>query len=83
MTYDIDQDIIDRVTGLAPGSVTHTLRHQCAKVVEATQGSYDALFSPTLDGLTLIERLLVALYASRFGTLTGACCLLSRRTGRA
>lgn len=65
MTYDTDQDIIDRVTGLAPDSTTHALRHQRAKVVEATQGSYDALFDPALGGLTLVERLLVALYASR------------------
>lgn len=65
MTYDTDQDIIDRVAGLAPDSATHALRHQRAKVVEATQGSYDALFDTTLDGLTLVERLLVALYASR------------------
>ncbi|HKR41798.1 MAG TPA: CMD domain protein [Paraburkholderia sp.] len=65
MTYDTDDDIIDRVADLAPDSATHALRHQRAKVVEATQGSYDALFDPALDGLTLVERLLVALYASR------------------
>jgi uncharacterized protein YciW len=65
MTNDINDDIIDRVAGLAPGSVTHALRHQRAKVVDATQGSYDGLFDPALDGLTLVERLLVALYASR------------------
>ena len=65
MTYDTDDDIIDRVADLAPDSATHTLRHQRAKVVEATQGSYDALFDPALGGLTLVERLLVALYASR------------------
>lgn len=65
MTYHTDQDIVDRVAGLAPDSATHALRHQRAKVVEATQGSYDALFDTALDGLTLVERLLVALYASR------------------
>ncbi|WP_028203681.1 CMD domain-containing protein [Paraburkholderia nodosa] len=64
MTYDTD-DIVDRVAELAPDSATRALRHQRAKVVEATQGSYDALFAPTLEGLTLVERLLVALYASR------------------
>jgi uncharacterized protein YciW len=68
MTYDLNQDIIDRVTGLLPGSTTHTLRHQRAKVAEATQGSYDALFDPALDGLTLVERMLVALYASRLAS---------------
>lgn len=65
MTYDTNDDIIDRVASLAPDSATHALRHQRAKVVEATQGSYDALFDPVLGGLTLVERLLVALYASR------------------
>ncbi|CAD6528617.1 hypothetical protein LMG27952_02250 [Paraburkholderia hiiakae] len=65
MTYDTNDDIIDRVASLAADSATHALRHQRAKVVEATQGSYDALFDPVLGGLTLVERLLVALYASR------------------
>ena len=58
-------DLIDQLTGLAPGSATHALRHQRDKVVAATQGSYDALFDPALPGLTLAERLLVALYAAR------------------
>jgi CMD domain protein len=65
MTYDTHHDIIDRVAGLAPDSATHALRHQRTKVADATQGSYDALFDPALTGLTLAERLLVALYASR------------------
>lgn len=65
MTHDIDQDVIDNVAGLAPDSGTYTLRHQRAKVADATQGSYDALFDPALEDLTLVERLLVALYASR------------------
>ncbi len=58
-------DLIDAITGLQPGSVTHALRHKRDKVVAATQGSYDALFDPALPGLTLAERLLVALYAAR------------------
>ncbi|MGH8788831.1 MAG: CMD domain protein [Cupriavidus necator] len=58
-------DLIDQLTGLAPGSATHALRHQRGKVVAATQGSYDALFDPALPGLSLAERLLVALYAAR------------------
>jgi uncharacterized protein YciW len=65
MTDTTHDDIIDHVAGLAPDSVAHTLRHQRAKVVEATQGSYDLLFDPALEGLTLVERNLVALYASR------------------
>ncbi|WP_028225091.1 CMD domain protein [Paraburkholderia ferrariae] len=65
MTYDTHHDIIDRVAGLAPDSATHALRHQRAKVAEATQGSYETLFDPARDDITLVERLLVALYASR------------------
>jgi len=58
-------DLIDQLTGLTPGSAAHSLRHRRDKVVAATQGSYDALFDPALPGLTLAERLLVALYAAR------------------
>ncbi len=59
------EDLIDRLTGLAPGSETYALRHQRDKVVSATQGSYDALFDPALPGLSQAERLLAALYAAR------------------
>ena len=65
MAQTITQDTIDRVVGLAPGQRTHTIRHQRAKVVAATQGSEQALFDPALAGLTLRERLCVALYACR------------------
>ncbi len=58
-------DLIDRLVGLAPDSKTYAVRHHREKVAVATQGSYDALFDPALPGLSLIERLLVALYASR------------------
>jgi uncharacterized protein YciW len=57
-------DLVDRLTGLQAGGGLHAVRHQRAKVADATQGSYDALFDPALPGLPLIDRLLVALYAS-------------------
>lgn len=63
--YDPANDLIDRLVGLVPGSTTYETRHKRAKVAAATQGSYDTLFSPELPGLSLVERLLVALYASR------------------
>ncbi|VVD80801.1 CMD domain-containing protein [Pandoraea anhela] len=63
--YDIANDLVDRVAGLTPGSATHTLRHARDKVAVATQGSYEGLFDPKLEGISLVERLLVALYASR------------------
>ena len=58
-------DHIDRLAGLATGSALHALRHQRDKVASATQGSDDALFDPALAGMSLSERLLVALYACR------------------
>jgi uncharacterized protein YciW len=58
-------DLIDTLAGLQSGSSTHLLRHRRDKVVLATQGSYDSLFDTALPGLTLAERLLVALYACR------------------
>ncbi|SOY43965.1 CMD domain protein [Cupriavidus taiwanensis] len=72
-------DLIDQLAGLAPGSATHALRHQRDKVVAATQGSYDALFDPELPGLSLAERLLVALYAAR---LTPSPALAAHYRGR-
>ena len=65
MDFTPAQDVVDQVAGLADGSATHALRHAREKVATATQGSYDALFDATLPGLTLGERLLVALYVCR------------------
>lgn len=53
-------DLIDQLAGLQPDSLVHRVRHQRDKVVAATQGSYDALFDPALEGLSLAERLLAA-----------------------
>lgn len=66
-----DDDLVDRIAGLGADGATHALRHRREKVAAATQGSYDALFDPALPGLTLIERLLVALYASRLTPAPG------------
>jgi uncharacterized protein YciW len=56
-------DVIDAAVPLAPTQPTRMLRLQRDKVVAATQGSYDAMFSPTVEGLSVAERLLVALHA--------------------
>ncbi len=65
-TYDVANDLVDRIVGLKPGSTTYDVRHKREKVAAATQGSYDALFSTALDSdISLTERLLVALYACR------------------
>ena len=65
IVYDAAKDLVDQLVGLKADSTTYAARHQRDKVAAATQGSYDALFDPALPGLTLAERLLVALYASR------------------
>ncbi|WP_417221287.1 CMD domain protein [Achromobacter spanius] len=65
IVYDAVNDLVDKLVGLTPGSKTFQVRHQREKVAAATQGSYDALFDPALPGLSLAERLLVALYATR------------------
>ncbi|MCO5401147.1 acyl-CoA thioester hydrolase/BAAT C-terminal domain-containing protein [Ralstonia soli] len=65
MDFTPTQDVVDHVAGLDEGSTTHALRHTREKVATATQGSYDGLFDAALPGLTLGERLLVALYACR------------------
>jgi len=56
-------DTIDRLVGLNPALSTFAIRHQRDKVVAATQKSEDGLFDPALPGLSLAERLLVALLA--------------------
>ncbi len=58
-------DVIDAAVPLAPDQATWALRRQRDKVVAATQGSYDAMFSPAVEGLSVTERLLVALHACR------------------
>lgn len=65
IVYNVTDDLVDRLIGLAPGVKTYEVRHFREKVAAATQGSYDALFDPALPGLSLAERLLVALYATR------------------
>jgi hypothetical protein len=56
-------DTLDRLVGLLPQSQTYATRHEREKVVLATQGSEDGLFDPSLPGLSVEERLYVALYA--------------------
>jgi uncharacterized protein YciW len=63
MTNYLPSDTIDRLVKLTPELSTFAVRHQRDKVVAATQKSEEGLFDPTLPGLTLIERLLVALLA--------------------
>lgn len=72
-------DTLDRVLGLAPGSVAYKARHQRAKVVDATQASEDLLLGAPIEGLSVEDRLLVALLAS---SLTPASELAREYTQR-
>lgn len=67
---NIANDVIDQLSGLQAGDSLHALRHQREKVAVASQGSYDTLFDPALEGIGLDERLLVALYACRLAGAT-------------
>ncbi len=58
-------DLIDDCVALTTGQPTHAVRHARAKVVAATQASYDGLFSPAVTGISVAERLAVALLACR------------------
>ena len=63
MDSPIQADVIDKMVGLLPGNPLHTLRHQRDTVAAATQGSDDAMFDGAVQGLSVTERLLVALHA--------------------
>jgi uncharacterized protein YciW len=56
-------DTLDRLLELDPGSQTYDIRHQRTKVVDATQASEDLLLNGPVDGLSVSDRLLVALLA--------------------
>jgi uncharacterized protein YciW len=58
-------DVIDQAVPLTPDQTTYAVRHERAKVAAATQGSYEAMFAPGVAGITVTERLLVALHACR------------------
>ena len=62
-TLNKNTDTLDRLLGLAPDSQTYAIRHQRTKVVEATQASEDLLLGAPIEGLSVIDRLYVALLA--------------------
>ncbi|MGO4612030.1 CMD domain protein, partial [Variovorax sp. 2RAF20] len=60
MTISLPVDVIDHAVPLAPSQTTHAVRHQRAKVVAATQASYEGMFTPEVEGISVVERLLTA-----------------------
>ena len=56
-------DVIDQAVPLAAHQASYAVRQQRAKVAAATQGSYEAMFASSVQGITVTERLAVALHA--------------------
>lgn len=58
-------DFIDHIAGLQPGSPVHTLRYRRDKLAAATQAFHEMYFDGEIEGLSRLERLLVAWQVSR------------------
>ncbi|MEN9775828.1 MAG: hypothetical protein RL322_2898 [Pseudomonadota bacterium] len=58
-------DFIDRMSGLEPGSAVHALRHRRDKLAAATQAFHQMYFEGEVNGLSMLERLLIAWQVSR------------------
>ena len=65
MTIASPVDVIDHAVPLAASQTTHAVRHQRTKVVAATQASYEGMFTPEVEGISVVERLLTAFHACR------------------
>ena len=50
-------DLIDSLVPLTVQQSTYAARHERAKVVDATQSSYEAIFAPSVQGISVVERL--------------------------
>ncbi len=69
---DAPSDVIDQAAGLAPGQRLFDARRYRLPVVQATQASFEAILLQPLDGLSVADRLRVAVHvcrASDAGTL--------------
>lgn len=78
-TLHLKPDTLDRLLGLTPGQSTYEIRHQRTKVVDATQASEDLLLGGPVEGLSISDRLLVALLAC---TLTPSQALKNEYANR-
>ena len=72
-------DIIDSAVPLAAGHPVFALRRQRAKVVAATQASFEAMFAAEVRGITVNERLLVALHVCRLSRSDSLAAVLRAR----
>jgi CMD domain protein len=65
MRLDTDEDVIDRVAGIAPGSPLDQVRRQRAEARRHAQASFEALFRPLDEtAMGLRERAAVALFVA-------------------
>jgi uncharacterized peroxidase-related enzyme len=61
----MSNDFIDRIAGLQSGTPIHGLRHRRDKLAAATQAFHDMYFDGEIEGLSRVERLLIAWQVSR------------------
>ena len=64
-------DVIDQAAGLQTGGALHGARRFRAKVVDATQASHDALLLQPVAGLSVADRLRVAVQACEAAAAPG------------
>ena len=75
-------DVIDAAVPLASDDRLHGMRRQRQKIVDATQGSHDEMFSAAVQGVSVVERLRVALHADHKARPSALNCL-DHAVGRA
>lgn len=72
-------DIIDLSVALLPTDAIYALRRERLKIVEATQGSYNAMFDATVVGVSVLERLLIAQHSCELSSATSLVAHYTKR----
>jgi uncharacterized protein YciW len=72
-------DIIDATVPLAAGHSLHALRRERGKVVDATQASFQSLFTADMPDISVVERLMAALHACRLAQADDLAALYRSR----
>ncbi len=76
-------DIIDHCTRLAPSDALYALRRERLKIVESTQGSYDAMFDDAVVGVSVAERLSIAKHACELSCAHSLAAHYTQRLNKA
>jgi uncharacterized peroxidase-related enzyme len=77
--YDPSQDTIDLVTALQPDDARYQMRHAREKIARHTQLSEQALFDPSIDDISIGERLFAAWYAASLSGVPSVSGVYRRR----